>query len=149
MPKATDELLKDHKMIRKILTEWKIGNPRFSQIHETLTRVVLGHAWFEDQVFFPAMEAEPAFARQFLSELYQEHKDIDALLKLVKKTPAHQQEQLDFYTVQLGCVLDTHFKKEEDAMFPICEKILTEEGLVNLAAEMRARQHEKDHETIS
>lgn len=135
MAKATDELLKDHKMVRKILTEWKTGNPRFTQIHKTLARVVRGHAWFEDQVFFPAMQAEPALAKRFMDELWQEHKDIDALLDLVEKTD--RQPQLDYYATQLGVVLDTHFKKEEDALFPICEKILTEEGLLDLGAQMR------------
>jgi iron-sulfur cluster repair protein YtfE (RIC family) len=142
MPKATDELLKDHKMIRKIMKEWEIGNPRFGHIHKTLMRVVLGHAWFEDQVFFPAMEAEPAFARRFIDELYQEHKDIDSLLKLVRKTPTEKAEDLGFYTQQLRVILETHFTKEEEALFPICEKILDEEGLNNLSVEMRRRQHE-------
>ncbi len=130
-------------MIRKILTEWKTGNPRFSHVHNTLTRVVIGHAWFEDQVFFPVMEAEPVFAKRFLDELYQEHKDIDALLKLVSKTPTEKQPLLDYYATQLKVVLDTHFAKEEDALFPIVEKIFDAEGLENLSAEMRRRQHEK------
>lgn len=142
MPKATDELLKDHKMIRKIMSEWSVDNPRFPDIHKTLSRVVLGHAWFEDQVFFPAMEAEPVFARRFMTELYQEHKDIDSLLKLVHKTPVAKREELDFLVMQLRVVLETHFKKEEEALFPICERILDEEGLNNLGAEMRRRQHE-------
>lgn len=149
MPKATDELLKDHKMIRKIMTEWKTGNPRFAQIHQTLARVTLAHARFEDQIFFPAMEAEPVFARRFLEELYQEHKDIDVLLKLISKTPTEKQPDLDYYAWQLKTVLETHFMKEEDALFPICEKILDEEGLNNLGAEMRRRQHEFSDETIS
>lgn len=136
-------------MIRKIMSEWTLDNPRFVHIHKTLGRVVRGHAWFEDEVFFPAMAAEPVFAKRFMEELYQEHKDIDALLKLVAKTPSEKANLLSYYALQLKSVLETHFQKEEDALFPICEKILTEEGLNNLGAEMRRRQHEQTNETVS
>lgn len=142
MLKATDELLKDHKMIRKAMSEWNLDNPKFAQLHKTLERIVIGHAWFEDKVFLPAMEKEPVFARQFLAEIYQEHKDIEFMLKWVRQTPSENWKDLKPRFLQLRSLLNTHFEKEEEALFPICENVLNAEGLNTLAENMRALQHE-------
>lgn len=142
MAKATDELLKDHKMIRKIMEGWSPDNPRFEQIHKTLRRVVVGHAWFEDVIFFPVLEAEPLLVRRFLDELYQEHKDIHYLLNEMAGTPVAEARKLEFLGRPLRVLLDTHFSKEEDALFPLCEKVLNEENLNQLTEEMRRRQDE-------
>ena len=140
--KATDALLKDHLLINKILEQFTVENPRFDHICRTLHRAVLGHAWFEDEIFLPAIEAEPLLFRRFTDEIYQEHKDIDVLLKLLRKAPGTQKQELEFYSTQLRVLLATHFKKEEDALFPLTERILSEEGLLELGAEMKRRQTE-------
>ena len=140
--KATDALLKDHLLINKVLEQFTLDNPRFDHICRTLHRAVLGHAWFEDEIFLPAVEAEPLLFRRFTDELYQEHKDIDALLKLLRKTPAANRKELEFYSTELRVLLSTHFRKEEDALFPLTERILTEEGLIELGDEMKRRQSE-------
>jgi iron-sulfur cluster repair protein YtfE (RIC family) len=140
--KATDALLKDHQLINKILEQFTLDNPRFAHICQTLHRAVLGHAWFEDQIFLPAIEAEPLLFRRFTDEIYQEHKDIDALLKLIRKTPSGKPKELEFYSKELRVLLATHFRKEEDALFPLTERLLTEEGLIELGDEMKRRQLE-------
>jgi hypothetical protein len=140
--KATDALLKDHLLINKILEQFSIDNPRFEKICLTLHRAVKGHAWFEDEIFLPAVEAEPLLFRRFTEEIYQEHKDIDALLKLLRKTPMANKKELEFYSIELRVLLSTHFKKEEEALFPLTEHILTEEGLLELGDEMERRKTE-------
>ena len=140
--KATDALLKDHLLINKILEQFTLDNPRFDHICRTLHRAVLGHAWFEDEIFLPAIAAEPLLFRRFTDELYQEHKDIDSLLKLLRKTPAAKQKELEFYSTELRVLLSTHFRKEEDALFPLTERLLKEEGLIELGDEMKRRQAE-------
>ena len=140
--KATDALLKDHQLINKILESFSLDNPRFDHICRTLHRAVLSHAWFEDEIFLPAVQAEPLLFRRFTEELYQEHKDIDALLKLLRKTPSAKKKDLECYSQELRVLLSTHFRKEEDALFPITERLLTEEGLMELGAEMKRRQTE-------
>jgi hemerythrin-like domain-containing protein len=80
--------------------------------------------------------------RRFLEELYQEHKDIDFLLKQTKKTRLEDKAEFEAISLQLRTVLATHFNKEEDALFPLAEKILDDEGLNNLGDEMKRRQAE-------
>jgi hemerythrin-like domain-containing protein len=140
--KATDALLKDHLLINKILEQFQIDNPRFEKICLTLHRAVKAHAWFEDEIFLPAVQAEPLLFRRFTDEIYQEHKDIDALAKLLRKTPMAKKREVLFYSQELRVLLSTHFKKEEDALFPLAEHLLTEEGLIELGDEMKRRQTE-------
>ena len=140
--KATDALLKDHLLINKILEQFTVDNPRFDHICRTLHRALLGHAWFEDAIFLPAIEAEPLLFRRFTQEIYQEHLDIDALLKLLRQTPREKRQDREFYSTELRVLLSTHFKKEEDALFPLAERILSLEGLLALGQEMKRRQAE-------
>lgn len=140
--KATTALLADHKLIRKVLEGFDPQNPRFPAILKTLQRAVIGHAWFEDQIFLPAFKAEPRLEKRFVDELYQEHKDIDYFLKALLKTPLTQKKEFAEIALQFRAVLDTHFKKEEDALFPMAERILDSEGLNKLGQEMKNRQTE-------
>lgn len=142
MPKATDQLLKDHKMIRKILEDFSLDHPRYPHLLKTLQRIVVAHAWFEDAIFLPAFEAEPFLHRRFTAEIAREHSDIDALLKLLRRTPSDKRDLAEAYLRQLVTILDTHFKKEEDGLFPLAERIMDSEGLNRLADEMERRKTE-------
>lgn len=139
---AIEALLADHQMITKTLEGFVIDNPRFPKVAATLHRVVKAHAWFEDEIFLPTVEHEPAFFRRFTQEIYEEHKDIDQLLALVRKTPLTKPRELTFFSTQLRVLLSTHFNKEEDALFPIAQHVLSQEGLLELGAEMKRRQTE-------
>jgi hemerythrin-like domain-containing protein len=142
MSKATDQLLKDHKMVRKVLEQFSLDNPRFPEILKTLQRIVLAHAWFEDVIFLPAFKAEPLLERRFTAEIVQEHKDIDCLLKRLRKAPPLGSREMESLMLQFTSVLDAHFKKEEDALFPLAERILNEEGLNARGDEMERRKTE-------
>lgn len=142
MKNAISALLSDHKMIRKLLEAYRLDNPRYDEIAHTLDRVVRMHAWFEDTVFLPAFEKEPLLVKRYLDELYQEHKDIDALSTLVRQTKREETERLESYTRQFRAILTNHLAKEEDALFPLAEKVLSNEGLIHLGAEMERRQAE-------
>lgn len=74
-------------MIRKTLEGFRLENPRFPAIAKTLQRLLVGHTWFEDAIFLPPLKAEPLIARRFLDEISQEHKDLDVLMALLRKTP--------------------------------------------------------------
>jgi len=140
--KATDSLLADHKMVRKIMEGFTVENPRFSHILKTLHRVLLGHAWFEDTIFLPVLKAEPRFVKCFVEEFGQEHRDIDALLKLLRRTPVVKSREFEAYALQFRSLLHAHFEKEEDGLFPLAEKVLESKGLNRLGAEMKRRQAE-------
>lgn len=140
MDNAVDQLLKDHKMVRKILEGWEPGAPRFAELTRTLRRTVLAHAWFEDQFLLPALKTKPEVFRPFWDEISQEHEDIAALLALVKEE--RNAEDLKSHALVLRALLETHFAKEEDALFPLALKVISREGLVEMAREMERRKTE-------
>jgi len=140
--KATDALLSDHRMINHLMKDWSPDNPRFEKLTQTLHRTIVSHAWFEDQIFLPAVQAEPLIFRRFSEEVVQEHQDIDSLLRMLRKTSADQMKERACYALQLRVLLETHFAKEEDALFPLAEKLLTEEGLILLGDEIHNRREE-------
>jgi hypothetical protein len=44
--------------------------------------------------------------------------------------------------IQLNSILETHFRKEEDALFPLTERFLDSENLNRLGEEMTRRKLE-------
>jgi iron-sulfur cluster repair protein YtfE (RIC family) len=142
MPKATDRLLTDHKLIRKVLQDFRPDNPRFPQLLKTLHRAIAGHAWFEDEIFLPALRSEPRLERCFLDEISTEHRDLDHLLRRLKSVPPADGKALEPLLLQMRALLDAHFAKEEDALFPLAERYLDDRGLNDLAAEMERRKTE-------
>ncbi|MBK8575818.1 MAG: hemerythrin domain-containing protein [Elusimicrobia bacterium] len=146
MPTATEQLLKDHKMIRKILEGFHVDNPRFPEILKTLQRVVLGHAWFEDQFFMPAVKSRPLIFKPFWSEVSTEHEDIGGLLALLRKTEFKEKKTLQSRVITLRSLLETHFAKEEDVLFPLADQSMSRESLESLGAIMERRKEEvRDH----
>jgi hemerythrin-like domain-containing protein len=142
MTNAVASLLSDHKMIRHLLASFYVDHPRFPEILKTLERVVRGHAWMEDAVFLPALDAEPLLQRRFLDEVAREHKDLDFLLRILRRTPAQRAAETEALVVQVRAVLTTHLVKEEEGLFPLAEKILGVEGLSALNADMERRKSE-------
>ncbi len=142
MKKATDALLSDHKMIRKLMESLHTDNPRFVEISKTMNRVVLTHAWFEDNIFLPAFKNEPLLIKNYMDQLYDEHKDIDYFMKLISSTAVDSSAQMEATLKQFKAIMRTHLEKEEEALFPLAEKILDNEGLNKLGAEMEKRQME-------
>ncbi len=139
---ATEQLLKDHKMVRKILEGFRTDNPRFPDILKTLQRVVLGHAWFEDEFLMPALKARPLVFKPFWAEIGQEHEDIAGLLALLRKTSSKDQRLLKARVLTLRSLLESHFAKEEDALFPLAETVISQEGLVKIAGAMERRKQD-------
>lgn len=140
--KATDKLLADHRLIRKIMEGFHIDNPRLSAILKTLQRAVVGHAWFEDEIFLPVFKAEPLLERRFVQEMIQEHQDLDHLLRRLSEAKTNQLKELDSLMLQTQVLLSTHFSKEEEGLFPLAERILDSEGLNRIGAEMERRKTE-------
>jgi len=139
---ATGELLKDHKMIRKLLGDLRVDNPRVAEIAATLQRVTLAHAWFEDEFLMPLLKGSPLIPELFWQEITQEHNDIARLLELLRGTPPDPREEWEARVLSLRTILETHFTKEEAALFPLAEKVIGVQGLTDLAARMERRKSE-------
>jgi hemerythrin-like domain-containing protein len=139
--KATEALLIDHRLVRKTMEGFRLDNPRFPEILKTLHRVVIAHAWFEDAIFLPALQAIPLLDR-LNREISEEHQDIDNLFQRCRKAATNPSRDQEHYVIQLNSILETHFRKEEDALFPLTERFLDSENLNRLGEEMTRRKLE-------
>jgi hemerythrin-like domain-containing protein len=142
MKKVTDELLKTHQLVRKVLEGFDPANERFQPVLETLHRTVLAHAHLQDQILIPALENKTLIQKPLLSELFQEHKDLDHMLKALLAIPQNGKDELQAGALQIRTVLETHFKKEAVALYPLVEKVMDPQTLNRLAEEMERRQTE-------
>jgi hemerythrin-like domain-containing protein len=143
--KVTDRLLADHKAFRKILEDIDavVRAPvarrepdRLRKLAALLKRMVLTHAVFEDDVYFPAVKKANAVSPELLAHLAQEHKTIEGYLERLESQLAAV--PMSFAWPQtfalLSAGLKGHFKREEEDVFPVSERALGEELLNKLGA---------------
>jgi len=90
----------------------------------------------------PALKARPLVFKPFWAEIGQEHEDIAGLLALLRKTSSKDQRLLKARVLTLRSLLESHFAKEEDALFPLAETVISQEGLVKIAGAMERRKQD-------
>jgi hemerythrin-like domain-containing protein len=142
MGKATEELIKTHRFVEKILEQFDPKEIRFPEIRSTLERAIVAHAWLQDEIFLPALKNKALIEERFLSEVTQEHQDLEYLLKRLAHTALDAQQGLDALVLQIRTLLDTHFQKEAQALYPLAEKVVDETTLRELGDEMERRKTE-------
>ncbi len=140
MKKGTDELLKTHAFIKKLLQGFAIGNDRFAAVTKTLHRAVAAHTWFEESFFHAILRKNRVVDGRLLDELVQEHKDLDHLLTSLQKTPQKMKQALEAQTRQIRVILETHLTKERDALYPLSEMVLDAKTLATLAEKMERKK---------
>lgn len=140
--KATEELTHTHQVVGKVLEIFSPGNPRFQESIKTLRRTVEAHAWLQDEIFIPALKGKPLIEKSFLAEIAQEHKDLDQMIGLLLKTRPEEKKEAEAYVLQIRTLLEAHFKKEQDALYPIAEQVLDSAALNQLRDEMDRRKTE-------
>jgi iron-sulfur cluster repair protein YtfE (RIC family) len=132
MNKTIDELLKTHHLVRKVLEGFDINNTRFAEITKTLHRTLLAHAWFHDEILLPVLREKSAPEETpLINEIMQEHKDLDRLLK-ESVAPAQ--------VLEIQNLIETHFKKESETLYPLAEKNIEPEALNELGEKMKTHQ---------
>lgn len=140
MKQATDELLKTHRLIKKLLQGFSIGHERFAEVIKTLRRAVAAHAWFEESIFHAVLRKNRVVDGRFMDELVQEHKDLDHLLNSLQKTPLSMKRELEAHTRQIRVILETHLEKEREALYPLAASVLDVKTMAKLAEKMESEK---------
>jgi iron-sulfur cluster repair protein YtfE (RIC family) len=102
-----------------------------------LSSAVLSHAQLEDEVLFPAL-AEGGQVEGPLNVMRAEHKEIELLAAAVSSSVTL--EEAREVVLRLLDVLREHFGKEEQVLFPMCERMLGEQKLTELGARWAKRR---------
>ena len=142
MKKATDELLKTHVVVRKVLEGFAVKNKRFPEIMTTLHRTLLAHAWLQDEILLPALKEQALLQVPLLNEICQEHKDLELLVKSLFDTSLNFKSALESKVLQIRIIIETHFRKEAEILYPLVEKTVNLETLNRLGDVMSRRQTE-------
>jgi len=142
MGKATEELIKTHRFVGKILEQFDPKESRFAEIRATLERAVIAHAWLQDEILLPALKGKALVEERFLNEVTQEHQDLVFFFKRLAHAALDAGTELDALVLQIRTLLDTHFEKEAKALYPLAEKLLDNTTLLKLGDEMERRKTE-------
>jgi iron-sulfur cluster repair protein YtfE (RIC family) len=142
MPKVTDELLKTHLVVRRLLEEARADNPRFPQALQVLRRAVAGHVWFEERIFYPALRDRPGHDGDLMGRLSKEHERLEELLQAAASIPVDRPAEVEKAMAGLRAALDDHLTAEKQMLYPSAEKVLDLRAQEKLSAEMESRKSE-------
>lgn len=94
------------------------------------------HFKIEEEVLFPAMQNFPE-AAVVITELLSEHRALENLIEQLRQTKVRELEET---LTQLADLLKAHIRKEENSLFPIYEKFISEELANKIEQEIKVRQ---------
>lgn len=142
MQTITDELLKTHLVVRKVLEGLDVNNKRFTEIIKTLHKTILSHTWFQDEILIPVLRDKPFAENKFLDEIILEHKHLDVLLKDLLDTSLDYKNELEAKILNLRIIIERHFKKESEILYPIANSNINLETLYKLGEGFVVNQEE-------
>lgn len=142
MGKATEELIKTHRLLEKLLEQFEPGKPRFAEVRKTLERAVQAHTWLQDELLLPVLKGKPLIERRFLEEIREEHRDLEHLLKLLLNISPDAKEEVQALVIQIRAILESHIDKEALGLYPLVEKVVDRSTLLRLGTDMDRRKTE-------
>ncbi len=110
---------------------------RIGQLTETQ---LAQHALKEDEALFPAVEVVLGVDSSPTAVMRAEHADIDAQAALLRSllTNGSPAIALRASAEELISLLDSHFAREEEMLFPMIEQLLDDEALAEVGRKMEA-----------
>lgn len=138
-PDAVALLTRQHDEFRRLFEEFGelSGRPseRKGQLVRELITLLVKHAEIEEQVFYPAVQAELSDLRSDVDESLEEHHAAELLLsELDSMTP--DAERYDAKVTVLIETVSHHLEEEEQELFPEVTRQLSEERRRAIGAAM-------------
>jgi hemerythrin-like domain-containing protein len=151
MPRSEDgvdpiALLKeDHARVKKLFDEFEQTTNKRSKhriAREALVELEV-HAGIEEDIFYPAFEAESDAeeSESIVLEAEEEHHVVHVLIDELKSMPDDDEGRFEAKFTVLAENVRHHIKEEEDEMLPQARK-LGDERLRELGSEMAKRKKE-------
>lgn len=147
MPNALELLKKDHKnvmgMLEDLLKEENSSTQR-EKLLKTIEKELEVHTQIEEEIFYPAFADRKSSdeEKKLYHEAKEEHRAVEKLvLPDLKKTKVDSNEFLGRAKV-LKEMIEHHANEEEDEMFKMAEKSMSEDELKELGKKMEDRKKE-------
>lgn len=106
-------------------------------VGRVLSRAVASHMKLEHEVLFPAL-VEGGHTNGALDVMRADHKEIELLAGAVAESTTLEEGR--GVLLRLVATLREHFEKEEQFLFPICERMLGDQKLSELGADWAKRR---------
>ncbi|NQU59143.1 MAG: hemerythrin domain-containing protein [Rhodospirillales bacterium] len=142
--KLTDALLGEHAVLYELFDFVRDKISKSDDLTDlrsavsVLERLLVSHAQTEEALLFPALE--PYLGEMGpLAVMRGEHSEIEDLLEAVGQ--AGDAEAVISIVTRLLNVVNEHFHKEEQVLFPMARQCLNEETLTTLGDEWAARRN--------
>jgi hemerythrin-like domain-containing protein len=141
------ELIKsDHRTVEKLFGEFEQAGERAYKtkqgLVERITKELEVHATIEEETFYPAVQAK---ARKDGKELVAEAVEEHHLVRVTLGELAGLSPEDDAFDAKVQVLIENvrhHVEEEESEMLPQAEKLLGQEELGRLGAEMLARKRQ-------
>lgn len=142
--KALSLLKKDHTTVKDLFKQYEKAGDRAFQQKESLFNQVRNelemHAKIEEEIFYPAIhQIRSEEARDMVLEANEEHNLVKILLGEISVLQP-QDKQFDAKMTVLRENVEHHIKEEEEDLFDMAKKHLSEKRLEELGQEMEARK---------
>jgi hemerythrin-like domain-containing protein len=136
-------LKEDHTKVKKLFDEFESETNKRSKhriAREALVELEV-HAGIEEDIFYPAFQAEAEADEAIILEAEEEHHVVHVLIDELQSMPDDEEGQFEAKFTVLAENVRHHMKEEEDEMLPKA-KALGKDRLAELGAEMAERKQE-------
>lgn len=144
------ELLKeDHVKVKRLLDELVNLNEKSKERSKLISQIreeLIPHARAEEAVFYNALRTYPA-AEKEMSHVYKEHIQAEAIL-----TALQASDKLNMgwkkTAVKLKEALEHHISEEENEVFPVAKRLLTQEEAARIGDAFEAMKAKVKEESF-
>jgi hypothetical protein len=142
--KIFDELIKDHRTQRRLadeLLETQGASTERKKLYKQLKEELKAHEVSEERYFYiPLMEVDKS--QEQARHSVAEHHEIDELVEKLDDTDMTASAWLIHFR-ELHKLVNHHLNEEEDEVFTLAKKVLTEKEMEHLGSEYRKLMEQK------
>jgi hemerythrin-like domain-containing protein len=151
MKNALELLKEDHQKVKKLLNELTETTTRAvrtrPQLLADIEHELKVHTRIEEEIFYPAFKAAGGSDHKEMNfEALEEHRAVDDLVLPDLKNTDPTSEQFSGRAKVLKELVEHHADEEEEEMFKMAKKALSDEELRSLGERMSVRKQELQEE---
>jgi hemerythrin superfamily protein len=146
MPDAVALIKADHRKVEQLFREFEEAGDRAFKTKQQLVEQIISelevHATIEEETYYPAVEAKAKKdGKELIGEAIEEHHVVKVLLGELA-TMSSEDDAFDAKVTVLMENVRHHVEEEESDLLPQSEKLLDQDELERLGAEMAARKQQ-------
>jgi iron-sulfur cluster repair protein YtfE (RIC family) len=142
---AINLLKEDHKKVADLFKQVEATDEeaKHQQLFEKIKTELETHTLIEEKVLYPVLEQYEDL-KDLVLEAYEEHKQVKTLIREIDKL-AEGSERFDAKLKVMGENVEHHVKEEETEMFPKMKKLIGNQQLERLGADLKMAKEESQN----